>query len=47
MHVTSLSYSHCEQPKSKYNTGLIARLRGTFAYVEERDKKKKIEWTLM
>ena len=27
-------------PKSKYNSGLIARLHGTFAHVEERDVKK-------
>ena len=27
-------------PKSKYNSGLIARLHGNFAYVEERDVKK-------
>ena len=27
-------------PKSKYNSGLIACLHGTFAYVEERDVKK-------
>jgi hypothetical protein len=26
--------------QSKYNSGLIARLHGIFAYVEERDVKK-------
>ena len=36
----NVTYENLYPTKSKYNSGLIARLHGIFAYVEERDIKK-------
>lgn len=44
-----VSCAWCTKPfpnlfKSKYNSGLMARLHDTFAYVEEKDMEKWWEW---